>query len=379
MGEETQRRLSELIAKGVRWEEVLKAARDGDVGPLVHHHLQTLNGEIELPDGFRSRLRLDYMETTARNIVFQGELVKLLKVLGEAGIDVIALKGMALVNGVYPKVGLRPMGDLDLLIHREDLERIEALAEPLGYGPDEAEDLQEGYSREFRSEITLIRRGNAPIRIELHWQLLNFGDERETLKGVWESATTQLFDGVEAKVLGPEHLVIYLAEHLAYHHNLDGLLRYCDVAEVLRHYRDEIDWPRLTALARRGRSLLAVTAVLRRAAETLDAPIPPEAMAELEAARPSGFDRLFYRLATNENLATTARALMDFAAIQGVGRRTRFVMGKFFPSRECLMRRWPVRNPALIYAYYPLRWGEMAWRGVRGVGQLGRFLLRRRG
>ena len=103
------------------------------------------------------------------------------------------------------------MGDIDVLIHRKDLERIEKLAEPLGYAPDTAEDLSEGYSREFRNEFTLIRSGKAAVRIELHWQLLNFGDETKKLVSIWKKARTQSFDGAEAKVLGPEHLVVYLS------------------------------------------------------------------------------------------------------------------------------------------------------------------------
>jgi len=53
--------------------------------------------------------------TLARNLLLYHELPRILKVLSP--LPVIVLKGAALAATIYHRIGLRTMGDLDLLVH----------------------------------------------------------------------------------------------------------------------------------------------------------------------------------------------------------------------------------------------------------------------
>lgn len=370
MDDSVLQRLHPLLNSEADWPSIYKAAHETDLAPLIHNHLKNHPNDFTLPDPLRASLRKEYLETTARNILFQDELVHFLKAFSKEGIDVIVLKGAALMNEIYPKIGLRPMGDLDLLIHREDLDAAEKIADSLGYDPDTAEDLTEDYSRRFRNEMTFIRRGPHPIRIEFHWQLLNFGDEKCSLADVWECSRKQSFDGAIAHTLSPEHQIVYLCEHLAYHHCLQGPLRYCDIAESIKHHESDMDWEKLISLARKSRSLPAVKAIFPILISEYIASIPTEVMQSLQKESVPWASAVFFKMATNPGFTTTAHALMDFRAIPGISRKLQFVAGKFFPSKECLTRRWPVKHPIFVYFLYIRRWFDMGCKGIRGILKL---------
>ncbi|MER3458636.1 MAG: hypothetical protein C4309_08450, partial [Chloroflexota bacterium] len=55
--------------------------------------------------------------------------------LEAASIPAIVLKGPALALTIYPDPALRVIGDLDLLVRREQVEQAMAALHSLGYGP----------------------------------------------------------------------------------------------------------------------------------------------------------------------------------------------------------------------------------------------------
>ena len=56
-----------------------------------------------------------------RNTIIFNELKTLLKILKHANIDVVLLKGTALIASVYPDLAFRFMSDIDILIRENDL------------------------------------------------------------------------------------------------------------------------------------------------------------------------------------------------------------------------------------------------------------------
>jgi hypothetical protein len=125
------------------------------------------------------------------------------------------------------------------------------------------------------------------VRIDLHWALLteprfvwNAGEAE-----VWERSTPITVAGAAARSLGREDLVLYLAAHLAVHHTLAGLLRYHDLARVVRHEAAALDWAALLTRAARWRVRRALFFALLGARALFEAPVPP---AILAALRPRG-------------------------------------------------------------------------------------------
>ena len=67
------------------------------------------------------------------NQIRTGLLSKIITACEKAGVQLILLKGAALFHLVYPEPGLRPMRDLDLLIHPSQAPVMETLLGDLGF------------------------------------------------------------------------------------------------------------------------------------------------------------------------------------------------------------------------------------------------------
>ncbi len=48
-------------------------------------------------------------------------------------VKVIVLKGTSLATNLYPDIGLRPMGDIDLLVHKSQFRSAIQLVQSIGY------------------------------------------------------------------------------------------------------------------------------------------------------------------------------------------------------------------------------------------------------
>lgn len=179
-----------------------------------------------------------------------------LATLREADIDVMCLKGLALVGDVYPQHRLRPLGDLDIMVRPAHARRAFRLLRAAGW----------------RAPIgsRLALRGNAAINLEvvrgpsidLHWRPARDLPHRamrtppcwsrvEPLPSTHPFAELGL-----VRPSGEDHLVVMAAhilrasnDHLVHpiadvHHLLNagatGAIRALDSAAILRIARDEL-------------------------------------------------------------------------------------------------------------------------------------------
>jgi hypothetical protein len=232
------------------------------------------------------RLQRDLAEATARHMIMSGELGHLLKEFDRERIPVIPLKGPVLAETLYRHPALRPCSDLDLLIRRESIGRVDDLLRRLGY-----RRLADAHSYEFDVAYDHATLYEAPsgIHVDLHWALLSeprySWDEREALT-VWERAIPIRVAGEDALGLCPEDLLLYLAVHLAVHHSLAGLLWYYDLFLLIERSTSTLDWPALSARASCWRVRTAVYFTLREVERLFGARAPAALMAGLEPRGP---------------------------------------------------------------------------------------------
>ena len=78
------------------------------------------------------------------------------------------MKGAALAGEIYEDIGLRPMGDLDLLVHRKDVSEAYILLERLGFQKSTVE-LWSGTDQDFWHEALLTNDEGRVV--EVHWNL----------------------------------------------------------------------------------------------------------------------------------------------------------------------------------------------------------------
>jgi hypothetical protein len=221
----------EAVAQIPDWSRLLTAARTERVAPLLAHALERAQlAPASTPADARSALRREYLATAAKAAVLGDAAARLLSRFARGGIPVIALKGLALAETIYPNPALRPMEDLDLLVRPDDLPAAVRLLEEAGY-------------REAWHGFPDFQRADGLVDVDLHTALLHEGEIPTRLdaqaiesEALWTAAQPATIAGETGLILSPAHQLLHLCQHLCYHHALSGLLRHADIlALVTRH------------------------------------------------------------------------------------------------------------------------------------------------
>jgi len=162
-------------------------------------------------EGFRQA----YLGQTLMAAVVEGNVGRAFKLLGDAGVDALLVKGLAAARA-YTEAGLRPFGDIDICVRPGELERAaRALATPEGarLWVDLKEGWEESDTRDFDE---LLARSEA----------LSFGD------------------GGGARVPSAEDHLRLVCLHML-RHGAWRPLWMCDVAAALEGRPKNFDWSRM--------------------------------------------------------------------------------------------------------------------------------------
>ena len=117
--------------------EILRQAGENGITSLLYHRLRTVVPAPELPPAVIEHLRRVAVSSAAQSLQIGRELSQILEVFRRHGVAVVALKGAHLGNIVYGSAALRTMGDLDLMVRRDQLGLAEGLLTQLGYTPQQ--------------------------------------------------------------------------------------------------------------------------------------------------------------------------------------------------------------------------------------------------
>jgi len=358
------------------WDDFIMAAGRHGVAPLLYHHLSTSHLDMQIPDRVMGTLRKAYLENAARNMGLYHKLGKLLEHLRHEDIPVIVLKGAHLAALVYGNIALRPMSDVDILVHQEDVVRVGDKMLEMGYTPTQQYRQITRYNAHFAYGLP-----NKELFVEIHWTLLPsvYPFDIDT-NGQWERSRSAIIAGVKVSVLCPEDMLLYLCLHASKHIFEMGLKHLCDIFETIRHYGEEIDWRQAQLRIDQWGIGKSAYLTLRLARELLGASVPDHL---LKAIKPNDFGEGFMVMAKKSIFADkhyNADGLSLSPLIAQLWGSKRLLnkgilfLRRVFPSPEVMTQMYPVPSDSLlIYFYYPvrmidllLRHGRPVWRLLRG-------------
>lgn len=260
---------------------LVNLAEGEGVAPLVYwkiHNHQVSTGS-SLPDAIMIRLRDSYYQTLSQNLLIYKELKRLLSAFEDACIQVIVFKGAALAASLYEDLGLRPMGDIDLLVHKEDLYKIFPLMAKLGYTLDSSKlrfFLMSGvlYEANFDGGPTKTNH------VELHWNLIGgmYSRFQPIINWFWDNSICVGMDLIKARILKPESHFLYLAAHLALKHGMaESILVWKhDLYLMMDKYRTSIDWNEILQQAHLFQWEYSVQVVVNEVCKIFDLDVPLE-------------------------------------------------------------------------------------------------------
>ncbi len=269
----------------------------------------------------------------AREILLLGALEEARAAALAAGIEIVPLKGAALLElGVF-EPGERGMTDADVLVRPRDLEAFEALLGRLGWRP-----MPDSADAWVKPSVNAA----PPAILDLHTGLWHIKDTEGLFR--WG-----LEPGPSGLSLGLPDLFIHAAVHPLLHHGEFGPRALGDCVRIAA--RAPGSGEKFWAQVARKAGLYGIRAALWPAVRRLaagPASVPPAA---LEALRPRGAEKL--KAALFEKAAAGKRSsFLEYLlpALQRPGLLLRYAV----PERRFMRRRYGAASAAL-YLLRPLR------------------------
>ncbi len=199
------------------------------------------------------------------------ELRSVLFDLNTTGTPVVVLKGPALAQTIYPDPGLRPYGDIDLLINEVDLTKVSALLTARGYYDEnepEAPERLHGCHGIFQRIFVNPDLGSV---VEVHCDHLQIGVEPVSMDEIWSRSVPVQFGKLVARALEPHDLFVQLCVHLQ-RHGFERLIWFKDLDLMVRS--NQLDWRRVRAAAEEQGCLPSVAYALWLLRGQLGTPLP---------------------------------------------------------------------------------------------------------
>lgn len=206
------------------------------------------------------------------------------------GVPLIALKNAGIARGIFPCLGCCPMGDVDILVRKNDFWRAHQVLLGLGYNCSTRTHYAPGDALSGGLEYRRDAGFGGEMWLELQWR---------TVAGRWIQrsqepnsdeliARSMAIDGTYVRIFSPEDNLLQVCLHTAKHSYLraPGLRLHTDVERLVRG--TQINWD---LFLRRVRELKVRTAVyfsLWLPYLLIGTPVPAEVLAEL---RPSAAKR----------------------------------------------------------------------------------------
>jgi len=225
------------------WYQVTSLADTHYVLPSLYYQLQEKRLLQFLPEDIQISIADIYTLNRSRNDRIRREIHRIAGLLNPAGIEPVFIKGSAaMLMDLYDEPGLRIMGDVDLLLRKNEILTCTELMRSVGYAPIEGLYLPDadGHYHGFP-----LVHDNHSIRFEIHERLAN-DPVLESESIINDSVQIQIKDRV-VRIPSKEHFAI---NNILHHQVYDGgmeneellLYQLLDLYTIREKYERQLDW-----------------------------------------------------------------------------------------------------------------------------------------
>src|SRR4030042_6089053 len=258
---------AQALISTLNWDSFTSLSIKHGTSALIYKNLLKLK---DIPQVVVDKFRNIYNNSLRSNILMVSELDRLIEGLKKAGIEIISLKGATASEKIFGDIALYPTGDIDILIKVEDVGKVKEFLKSEGYSLNDTGF--DEYREFFIKELYHISLSNGRYTIEPHWNLfMRYFISPPSFW--WEESITVSSLGRQYKFLSPEKNILYTTFRL-FSKGFVHLRFLVLIAEIVRHYADEIDWNKLFEYARKYRFENVLRVQLKLSRELLGAPVP---------------------------------------------------------------------------------------------------------
>jgi len=232
-------RIEEILKAGVDWNYVQETAIQHGIIPLLYKRLKE-EMEVLVPSEELMEFRKLFMANAVRNIRMTQQLLKVLDLLADAGVEAMPFKGPALAIQAYGDLSMRSFTDIDIVIHLYDFDQAYYLLSRSGYLSG-LKHHQAIFLKKTGIELSFTHPTHF---LDVHWAFahkfmaLNLDSDK-----LFEKSIFIQIDGNDIRSLSPEDTLILLCIH-GTNHRWFHLKWIADVIFLI-HNNPDINWDKL--------------------------------------------------------------------------------------------------------------------------------------
>jgi len=382
IGRRNRNKIIEIQRKSLDWDLFLRKSRENGISAVIYSKLKEIKKDCPyIPSFIFIELKKDYFLNATKNTLIFEELGKVLETFRKAGLQAIVLKGAVLAEKMYGNLALRPMTDVDLLVKKEDLWRLDEQLKILGYKPSDISVEDIDFSSTYLTTLDYRSLSSNSPSFHVHWHFVNSTIPNESyikrikIEDIWRDAEKTKIANVETLVMAPHHLLIHLSEHaLRVTHSLSKLSFFCDIDEVVNFYQERLDWERMIKESLKFNLNRMVYVSLYFTAKFLETKIPEIVLSKLKPERFSLGERVFMNSISNNKRYPGLSYLVHLAMNNGFLRKMSFLEKTLFPPPQIMAQRSYIPRSKFSYVHYIQRISEVLTRLAKTLSQS--FILR---
>jgi len=352
------------LASGIKkWKYLADLVNAHGVAALVYHNLEKLGIIQYVSQDVEDFLRNALMMSMSRNAYHLNEMNEVLKILNNAGIKTILLKGLALEITVYGNTGLRQMTDVDILIRREDCLKARDLLIAKGFSslPVKSPLHKIILTHTGKHLPSLIKNG---FSVEIHHEL--FGSGKSSLTNMlYDKSVEYQINSERAFIPDAQIFFLYLVRHLFLHekNNESQLRLYTDLVVLIEKFGDIIINTDLLLLAETGGMSNTLFCKLESLRNMWGMLFPGWLNELIDREHDQvNRDKFIFFLRSPKNNPVIDKAWLyryNIREIPGIHRKLIYILGDLFPSISFMKKRYKCRNGWKALFYYPHRLGKL--------------------
>ncbi|MEZ4590930.1 MAG: lasso peptide biosynthesis B2 protein [Chloroflexota bacterium] len=371
------------------WGQLVQTAQKQHVATLLFAQLDSLGLQTAVPPKLWTNLQQKQKQITLQNMTIYRELSRINQALLAEKVPFVVLKGGYLAAAVYPHLGQRAMGDLDLLVRLENLPKMITALHDLGWR--ETRPISLTASLEQHHHLPPFAKKGVPFLIEPHWNITH--PERPYSidpAQLWQHVMPYTLMGSDVLVFQPHLQLLHLALHASYNHQFAFDLRsLCDIAMLIQKCGDDLAWEQVIRCAQSWHWQRGVYLTLALINEFWETAVPAHVLTQLQPENmPTNLialtrEHLFWGRLENNKVSRNFSRLSE--TDQSALTKVKFALSFLVPTRGRLAWRYgvPVNSPR-IWFYYLVNFRDMvrrntkrSWHLIRGKANVTKTAERR--
>lgn len=259
------------------WERLLRLAKIARVWPQLASRLADAALVEQLPAPVRPYLEAALEVAQYDERVTRWELRQLAKVLSRGDYPLVLLKGAAYLAAGLPIARGRRCSDVDLLVPRRDLDRVEQMLLTNGWQTAELSRRDEQYYRAWLQELPPLEHSVRKTVLDLHHTILP-AIQRLQVDAAELIRVARPIVGSRFHVLAPADMLMHSAVHLFRNGDFrHGIRDLYDIDGLARHFSAEQGfWDQFVARVQQFRVESPCYFAITHARRLFETPIPAE-------------------------------------------------------------------------------------------------------